>query len=200
MHGRPPRTLPDIAESLWRRFRLLLLFVGALWIVHLVNILMGGAMTRALGLVPRRIDGLDGVLAMPFLHGSWEHLWANTTPLLLLGGLILALAPERFVRATLISVLLGGALTWIFARDNNHIGASGLIFGWFGFLVALGLLERSGRALLGAFIAIAFYGASTILGLDPREMRVSWEGHLAGLVAGAAAAWILRQPRRIERD
>ena len=196
MHGRPSRSLPAFTGSLWRRFRLLPFFIATLWIVHLINILMGGALTRLFGLVPRRVDGLDGIIAMPFLHGSWEHLWANTTPLLLLGGLILALAPERFLKATLIAVVLGGLLTWLFARDNNHIGASGLIFGWFGFLVALGLLERSGRALLGAFIAIAFYGASTVLGLDPSDNRVSWEGHLAGLVAGAAAAWILRQPRR----
>lgn len=194
MDGSPPRKLKTLPVSLWRRFRVLVYFIAALWATHLANILLGGALTRALGLVPRRVDGLDGILAMPFLHGSWEHLWANTTPLLLLGGLILALAPERFLKATLISVLVGGALTWLFARDNNHIGASGLIFGWFGFLVALGLLERSRRALLGAFIAIAFYGVSTVLGLDPSEPRVSWEGHLAGLVAGAAAAWFLRKP------
>lgn len=176
-----------------RRARPLAALLAAMWLAHLVNIVAGGALTRSLGLVPRQLSGLDGVVAMPLLHGSWEHLWANTTPVLLLGGLILALAPDRFGGATVIGVILGGALTWLFGRDNNHIGASGLIFAWFGFLVALGLLERSRSAALGAVVAILLYGASTLIGLDPREVRVSWDGHLAGLAAGVVAASVLRR-------
>lgn len=184
------------AAELWRRFRPLVLFIGAIWALHLVNIAMGGALTRSFGLVPRTLSGLDGVLGMPFLHGSWAHLAGNTPPLIVLGGLILLLTPERFNRATVFAVVLGGALTWIFARQNNHIGASGLIFAWFGFLVALGVFERSWRALLGAAAALALYGARTIVGLDPTSESVSWDGHLAGLAAGIAAGWALRRPRR----
>lgn len=176
--------------------RPLLAFVAALWLIHLVNTALDGLLSETFGLIPRRIDGLDGVIGMPFLHGSWEHLTANTTPLLILGGLILLLARDRFIRATVVCVVLGGLLTWLFAREHNHIGASGLIFGWFGFLVALGVIERSWQALLGAAVALFMYGLPTVLGLSPMDDRVSWDGHLSGLVAGVAAAWMLKRPRR----
>lgn len=182
-------------RAFWRRAAVLLIFIGALWLAHLLNVLLGGALTRTLGLVPRSFDGLDGVLAMPFLHGDLQHLSRNTLPALMLGGLILWQAPDRFWRATLIVVIAGGLLTWLFARPHNHIGASGLIFGWFGFVVALALIERSARGLLGAAVAIAFYGAPALIGLSPLEESVSWDGHLAGLVAGAGAAWVLRERR-----
>lgn len=178
--------------GLWRRFRPLVWLVTAIWAAHLLNVVLGGQLTPAFGLVPRTLSGLDGIVAMPLLHGSFQHLTANTTPLLLLGGLIIALWPHRFVRASLFIVLLGGALTWLFAREHNHIGASGLIFGWFAYLVALGLIERSAPALFGAVVAIAVYGAPTVLGVLPQGDRISWDGHLAGLIAGAAAAWALR--------
>ena len=183
-------------DGLVRRYSPLIVLIAAIWLAHLVNIALGGALTRSLGLIPRRIEGLDGVLAMPFLHGNWEHLTANTAPLLILGAVILTLAPKRFWPATAICVLLGGALIWTFARDNNHIGASALVFGWFGYLVALGFLERSPNAILGAALAVIAYGAQTIFGLIPGDDRVSWDGHLSGLVAGIIAAWRLRQPGR----
>ena len=179
-----------------RRYAPLAFLISAIWLAHLANIALSGAMTRTLGLIPRRLDGLDGVFAMPFLHGNWEHLWANTAPLLILGAVILTLAPRRFWPATIICVVLGGLLIWIFARGHNHIGASALVFGWFGFLVALGVLERSATAALGAALAIVAYGAQTVLGLMPGDARVSWDGHLAGLAAGFLAAWRLREPVR----
>lgn len=189
--------------AIWRRFRPLIAIVAAMWLTHLINVSLGGALTERLGLAPRRVDGLDGVVAMPFLHGSWEHLSANTAPLLTLGGVILTLAPRRFWTATAICVVVGGMLTWMLARAHLHIGASGLVFGWFGFLVALGLMERSWPAVIGAGVAVLMHGASTILGLMPTDSSVSWDGHLAGLAAGVAAAWLLKRPpveqRRLRR-
>lgn len=186
-------------RALLGRYAPLAGLIAAVWATHLLNIVLDGALTRRLGLSPRRLDGLDGVVAMPLLHGNWEHLWANTTPLLILGATILTVAPRRFWPATLITVLLGGLLIWLFARGHNHIGASALVFGWFGFLVALGLFERSAAAALGAVVAIVAYGAQTFLGLLPANTQISWDGHLAGLVAGVAAAWRLRagEPGRI---
>lgn len=192
------RWVSDALSGLWRRFRPLVLLVAAIWAAHFLNVVLGGQLTPAFGLVPRTLNGLDGVVAMPFLHGSFRHLTTNTTPLLLLGGLIVALWPRRFAGASLLIVLLGGVLTWLFAREHNHIGASGLIFGWFGYLVALGLIERSAPALFGAVIAIAVYGAPTVLGVLPQGDHISWDGHLAGLTAGVAAAWALR-PAHIRR-
>lgn len=179
--------------AVWRRFQPLLVFLLALWLVHGLDRALDFALSDQFGLRPREIGGLPGVLAMPFLHADWPHLTANTTSLLGLGALILILAPRRFWPATLITVLLAGALIWVFARPYPHVGASGLVFGWFGFLIVFGLLERTPTALLGAGVAILAFGASTVSGLTPIDERVSWEGHLAGLVAGAGAAlWLSR--------
>lgn len=166
--------------------------ITTIWATHLVNIALGGALTQHFGLVPRSLDGAPGIVGMHFLHGSWEHLIANTPPLLVLGGLIAAFAPDRFWRATVISLLLAGVLIWLFARGHNHIGASALIFGWFGFLVAFGVIERSWRALIGAAAAVLIYGAPSLLGLTATDARVSWDGHMAGLAAGVIAAYALR--------
>ncbi len=188
-----PRLRAAVRQAAWRAAPLLAM-VAAFWAAHVLNIALSGRLTESFGLIPRRLDGLDGVIAMPFLHGDWGHLSANTPPLLVLGGLLVWLAPRQFLRVTAFCVVAGGLLTWLFARENNHIGASGLIFAWFGFLVALGVLERSWRALVGAGAAIFFYGAPTILGLAPEDTQVSWDGHLAGLAAGIAAAWLWRRP------
>lgn len=176
-----------------RRFQPLLILAALIWAAFAVDVALSGAMTAAFGLEPRRLSGLDGVLAMPFLHANLEHLLANTAPLLVLGALIVTFAPRRLAAATAGAVLLGGGLLWTFGRDYNHIGASGLVFGWFGFLVVFAGVERSWRALLGAAAAIALYGATIWVGLAPTSAEgtagaVSWEGHLFGLIGGAAAA------------
>lgn len=184
------------ATSFVRRLWPLVVFIGLIWVLHILNISLQGELTDSFGLVPRTLAGLDGILAMPLLHGSWGHLAANTPPLLVLGGLLLFSAPEKFTRATLIAIVVGGALTWLFARHSNHIGASGLIFAWFGFLVTLGLLERSWRTALAATAAVLMYGTPTLMGLTPIDSAVSWDGHMAGLAAGIITAWVLSEPRR----
>lgn len=185
----------NATRRLLRRLRPLALLLGLIWVSFAVDVALGGALSDAFGVVPRRLSGLDGVLAMPFLHADLDHLLGNTAPLAFLGALILVSAPTRFLGATLGAVILGGALLWLFGRDFNHIGASGLIFGWFGFLVVHGLLERSLRAILGALGAGAFYGVSIAVGLvsgiDENGLPVSWDGHLTGLIAGAVAGWVL---------
>ncbi|MCI4662861.1 MAG: rhomboid family intramembrane serine protease [Neomegalonema sp.] len=174
---------------LWRMISPVLMLVAAMWLVHVINIALGGGLTRMLGLVPREITGLDGIVAMPFLHGNWEHLLANTVPLVILGVLIALLAPEQFYAALLGGIVLTGSLAWLFARPHNHIGASGLVFAWFGFLVSWGLLVRSWRAVLGAGVALFLYGVPTLFGIVATSERVSWDGHLAGLAAGSLTAW-----------
>ena len=180
-------------KTLRRRAAPLIGLIAALWIAHAVDRALGGALTGMFGLVPRRVDGLDGVIAMPLLHADWAHLAANTPPLLILGGLLLASAPRRFWRVTALVVILSGVLVWLLARPAAHIGASGLIFAWFGYLVMRGLVDRRWRSIAVAGVALALYGAPLLIGLSPMQSAVSWEGHLAGLVAGAAVAQL---PRR----
>jgi membrane associated rhomboid family serine protease len=126
---------------------------------------------------------------MPFLHGGVGHAAANTLPLLVLGAIGMAVAPRRFLAASLAIVLVSGLAVWLVGRPNSiHIGASGLVFGWFGFLLTLGFAERSLRAILGSVIVMALYGGM-IWGALPRlGTTISWEAHLFGALAGAGIA------------
>jgi membrane associated rhomboid family serine protease len=185
-----------------RSFQPLLLLFGMIWVAHLVNIAIAGALSETFGLTPRRLSGLDGIIGMPFLHADFEHLIANTAPLLWLGTLIIFFAKGRFMHATIIIWLLSGVLLWLFGRAFNHIGASGLLFGWFGFLIAFGFAQRSWRAIVGAVFALSLHGASMLAGLIPTELSmaaaddaraaVSWEAHIFGFAAGVVAAFALR--------
>lgn len=184
------------AQTAWMRIRrpalTLLSFIAVIWLAHLVNVALDDRLTELFALVPRRIDALEGVVAMPFLHGNFEHLQRNTVPLLALGALILWMAPRRFWLATALIVLISGLFIWFFAREARHIGASALVFGWMGFIVAYAFVERTREAFAASLIAVLVFGAEIILGLSPTQELVSWDGHLAGLVAGVLVAILLR--------
>lgn len=173
------------------RFAALVVFVGALWVVQAVNWATGYSLNVAFGLIPRYLGGLDGVIGMPFLHGSLEHLLANTPPLLMMGALLAATATRALLAVNAIIVGLGGALVWLLGSPAIHVGASGLVFGWFGFLVTRGLVDRSPLTLGAALLVGLFYG-SIIWGVLPGQPGVSWEAHLFGAIAGAAAAIVVR--------
>jgi len=166
-------------------------FVAVLWVIQAVNWATSYALNPRFGLIPRQLSGLDGVVGMPFLHGSFQHLLANTPPLLLLGTLLAATVTRALVTMNVVVVGLGGALVWLLGSSAIHIGASGLVFGWFGFLVTRGFVDRS-PVTLGASVLVGLLYGSLILGVLPGQPGVSWEAHLFGAVAGAAAAFLIR--------
>ena len=135
------------------------------------------------GIVPRDLMGLRGVILSPWLHGSWQHLIANTVTFLGLGVITILVDGRRFIRTTIYLVLLSGMGTWIIARGGVHIGASGLIYGYFGYILGRAIWE--GRVLWIVFggVVAAIYGGM-IQGVFPGEAGISWEGHLAGLLGG----------------
>lgn len=172
--------------------------VIAVWAVQLVNAATGYRLVPWLGLEPRELAGLIGVPLMPLLHTGFDHAVANTLPLVLLGGLGMMVARRRFVAATLAIVIASGLAVWLLGRPHSvHVGASGLIFGWFGYLLALGFVERSPRAIAGSITVIAVYGGM-IWGLLPqRGLGVSWEAHAFGALTGVAVAYLqVTRPRR----
>lgn len=116
---------------------------------------------------------------------------ANTPPLLLLGALLAVTATRALLAINGIVVVLGGGLVWLFGSPAIHVGASGLVFGWFGFLVVRGLVDRSPIALGVSLLVGLLYG-SIIWGLLPGQPGVSWESHLFGALAGATAAVLVR--------
>ncbi len=178
------------------RLRPIITFVVIIWVIQFANFLLGYWLNDWFGLEPRDFGGLIGIPLSPLLHAGFMHTAANTVPLLMLGGMAAMASPKRFVEATLIIVLVGGALVWLMARGGNrvHVGASGLVFGYLGYVVALGFVERSFPAILAAAAALMLYGG-LIMGVLPTDQRVSWESHLFGALAGIAAAWMLRSDK-----
>ena len=162
-------------------------FVALVWAVSLYGLLVDDGLVYALAVVPRRFDGLSGILGSPLVHGSFAHLAANTFPLLVLGGMVALRGVGHYVTTTLAIAVLGGLGLWVFGRNAAHIGASGLIFGYFGYLVGRGYYERSLSSVAAAIVVAVVYGGM-IAGVLPRDDGVSWEAHLFGLLAGALCA------------
>ncbi|PZO60393.1 MAG: rhomboid family intramembrane serine protease [Phormidesmis priestleyi] len=163
------------------------------WLVSLVNILiLNNGLGRLLGIRPRSLIGLLGIVFSPLLHRDIGHLIANTVPFLVLGWLVLLQSRFEnggdFYVITAIIVLIGGFGTWLLGRDAIHIGASGLIFGYIGFLLAQGYVGPTALTLGLALIVFMLYG-SQLWGMIPSasEERISWEGHLFGFVGGIVA-------------
>ncbi|MCZ6856320.1 MAG: rhomboid family intramembrane serine protease [Gammaproteobacteria bacterium] len=157
-----------------------------IWAVSLVA-LASDEMLLQLALIPRSTDGLIGVLTMPLVHYSLPHLIVNTAPFTVMTILIALRGFGYYLTATLSIILLGGVLVWLFARDGAHVGASGLLFGYFGFLLIRGLFDRRISSIVIATVVGFSYGG-IIWGVLPREGAISWEAHLFGLIAGAIVA------------
>ena len=165
----------------------LLLGVACLiWAVEAVNVLSGRQLT-SLGILPRHLSGLIGVPLAPFIHGSVGHALVNTVPFLVLGGLVALRGTRAFVSVSVFVILCGGAALWLFGRASYHIGASGLIFGYLGYLIARGWYERSIGAILTALLTLFLYGG-LVWGVLPSRSFISWEGHLFGMLSGVLAA------------
>ena len=162
-------------------------FLGLFWVIEFFNSLSGHAF-HTFGILPRTQTGLRGILFAPLLHQDPQHLLLNTVPLAVLGWLVLLRGTTVFLRVSLTIVLLSGIGVWAFGRPHYHLGASGLVVGFFGYLVSRAFYERSWRSMLVATITLLFYGG-LITSVLPNHPEVSWESHLAGLLAGVAAAW-----------
>jgi membrane associated rhomboid family serine protease len=171
---------------------------AVMWVVEVVDQVAGGRLDRN-GIEPRELDGLDGVLWAPFLHGGFDHLIGNTIPFLLLGLAIALSGVARVILVTVIVALVGGLGTWLFAPANTvHIGASGIVFGYAGYLVARGVFSRSARQIALGVVVLAVWGTTLLRGLVPED-GISWQGHLFGAIGGVLAARLLdRRAARAE--
>ncbi len=141
------------------------------------------------GIYPRERWGLIGILTSPFIHGSWQHLIANSTGMLIFGTIFCWIVKGATKQVVFYIIVVLGLLTWIFAREGNHIGASGLVFGIFGYLVSIGLFERKIKYILVSSMVMIIWGG-TLVGILPTSRFISWEAHLFGFIAGISAAKI----------
>jgi membrane associated rhomboid family serine protease len=182
------------------RVTVLLLFVGLMWFVWFLDLLSPWARSAAgTGIVPRTWDGLDGIVVAPFIHANLDHLLSNSLPILVLGGLILLRGVAEFGFVILVSMLIAGLGTWAFGAGNaQHIGASGVLFGFFGYLLFRAAFDRRLSSAVITLVVASAYGTAFVYSLVPEE-SVSWSGHFFGFLGGFAAAR-LRYPGRQRRS
>jgi membrane associated rhomboid family serine protease len=168
--------------------------LGLAWFGFAASALTGGALLN-LGIIPRTTVGLRGILFAPFLHASFAHLLANTVPFIVLGWLVMLRDKRHFGRVTIAAALGSGLLSWLLGAPGSvHIGASGVIFGYLGFLMLSGWYQRSiGSVLLSLGVTAAW--GSMVLGVLPSMPGVSWQGHLGGFIGGVLAARAFRTRR-----
>ncbi len=167
------------------------LMVAVLWIVFAFDHVFGLDLYRH-GVLPRRIEGLWGIVISPFVHGSWDHLISNSAPILILGWLLVYFYPRAAWRVVLACWAMGGLWVWTTARDSYHIGASGIIYGLAAFLFFSGVFRKRVALMAVSLIVVFLYG-SMVWGVLPLRDEVSFESHLFGAIAGVLMAWFYRK-------
>ena len=169
-------------------------FTAVFWIVNIVNAANDYSLNR-FGLRPRQVSGLWGVLTQPFLHADYSHLLSNTAPLLLVGWVLLLSGLRNWLIVTATVIVVGGFATWVVAPSGLIVGASGLVFGWLGYLIARAYFARTFKGIMVAVVVLFFFG--TLLGklLPSFDTATSWQSHLCGFLTGIAVAAVLH-PRR----
>ena len=182
-----------------KRFAPIIAVLSLCWLVFVGNNVLGNGHWNQYGIIPRHLGSLPGIIWSPFLHGSFSHLAANSLPLLILGAIICGRSVGEFIAVTAAGVILGGGLTWLFGRNAVHVGASGLIFCYFGYLTSLALFDRRVITVLISLVCLVAYGGM-IRGVLPTSIPISWEGQAAGLVSGIVMAWLNSRLSRSSRE
>jgi membrane associated rhomboid family serine protease len=183
------------AESLVAEARkALFVMVGILailWIIQVVNVANHYSLTDAYGIVPHDVHSLPYVLTAPFLHVSWTHIESNSGPLFIFGFLAAYRGVGRFFWLTGLVILTSGLAEWVFGLAGTiGVGASGVVFGYLGYVLVKGLFDRHGiDIMIGAVMALCFAYQFTVL---LPKAGVGWQDHIGGLVGGLAGGWILR--------
>jgi membrane associated rhomboid family serine protease len=181
--------------SLGRAFVAMCAVVPVLFLIEAMDVWLRAGLDVTAGIIPRRIDGLDGVFFGPFLHHDFDHLYSNSVPLILLGTFVLAAGARRFLYSTMVIIFVSGLGVWFTGSpDTIVVGASGVIFGYLGLLMMRGVVERSWWNFAVVLLVFLLYGWQ-LLGVLPTDEPISWQGHLFGLVGGLLAAILFRRPR-----
>ena len=167
-----------------------LFFLLIMWFVFLWCYLFHVDM-RNYALIPRTADGLWGILLSPLLHANLQHLASNSLPLLILSSTIIYFYRQVAAQTILLIYMLTNILVWLFAREVSHIGASGLVYGFFGFILGMSFFQRNVKSIVLALLVISVYGGM-VWGVLPGQEGVSWESHLSGFLTGLVVAYWFR--------
>jgi len=167
-------------------------FLALIWILQVVNVADHYQLDQEYGIVPRNVGRLGDIFTAPFLHASWDHIEGNSVPLFVLGVAAAYRGLVRFFAVTLIVAITSGLAVWLFQGGSAvTIGASGIIFGYFGYVLVRGIFDRNWLDILVGLLAAAAYYSILAVAI-PGTPGISWLAHLGGLVGGVAAGWALR--------
>jgi membrane associated rhomboid family serine protease len=203
MASPPTTSTQGLKKELAREVRLQGVLLGAMlgtmWLEELVDQFVFHNQLNHYGIRPRELRGLLGIATGPFLHGSFAHLAANSVPLLVLGLFVMARRKRDLGYVFVGSALVAGLGTWLVGRSGTvHLGASSVVFGFLGYLLALGWFERSFWTVVGSVVVFLLYGGA-LWGVLPGVPGISWEGHLFGLLGGVVVARLLARRAPVRR-
>lgn len=193
MTRRDPNDAATIAQELKSHIAILGGLVALMWSLEIVDIFLRGSLNYY-GIIPRYAIGLRGILLAPFLHSGFPHLISNTVPFLMLGWFVMLRGIGEFFAVSAIVTLASGMGVWLFGSSGLHIGASGVIFGYFGFVLSRAYFERSALSIALSLAVGLLYGGM-VWGVLPSRIGISWEGHLFGFIGGILAARFLSRRR-----
>jgi len=172
-------------------------FIVVIWALQIANAADSYNLTQNYGIVPRHVGSLPNILTAPFLHFSWTHIEGNSGPLFIFGFLAAYRGLKKWAAVTVIVILTSGFAAWFFESGSVGAGASGVVFGYFGYIMVRGLFDRHAiDVLIGAVMALSFaYQFSVLL---PKQ-GIGWQAHVGGLVGGIFCGWLLRDRRAVQR-
>jgi membrane associated rhomboid family serine protease len=186
----------DVAEAR-KAFFLMVGFIALIWVFQIFNWADHYRLNYDYGILPRNIGRLPEIFSSPFLHFSWDHIEGNSGPLFVFGLLAAYRGVKKFLGVTLIVAVTSGLAVWLFQGGNElTVGASGLIFGYFGYVLSRGVFDRNLIDVLTALVMALSYAYILTVAI-PGTPGVSWIGHLGGLIGGIASGWIFRTRRTV---
>ncbi len=192
--GRRQAAEIDVDEAK-KAFFLMVGFIALIWVLQVVNWADGYRLDASYGILPHDVARLPEIFTAPFLHFSWDHIEGNSGPLFVFGLLAAYRGVGKFLGVTLLVAVTSGLAVWLFQGGQElTVGASGLIFGYFGYVLARGVIDRNLIDALAAVVMALSYAYILTVAI-PGTPGVSWIGHLGGLVGGLAAGWIFRTRR-----
>ena len=193
--GDPATVLAEARKALF----VMVGFLAILWIVQIINWADHYQLTNSYGIQPRDIGRLPDILTAPFLHVSWAHIEGNSGPLFIFGFLAAYRGVTKFYGVTALVILTSGLGAWLTGSTGSvSAGASGVVFGYFGYIMVRGFFDRHAiDMLVGAVMALCFaYQFSVLL----PQQGISWQAHIGGLVGGVLAGWVFRDRRPVQAD
>ena len=169
-------------------------FLAVLWIIQVVNVADHYQLTQDYGIKPRDLGSLPDVLTAPFLHVSWTHIESNSGPLFIFGFLAAYRGVLRFLGLTALVILVSGLAAWFTGTPGTvGVGASGVVFGYLGYILVRGFFDRRPiDIMIGAVMALCFAYQFTVL---LPHAGIGWQAHIGGLAAGVVGGWVFRDRR-----